>query len=72
MRNKGVFMTYLCFGCAWSASLELAVCTFVNERVRPRMTHVAVPDDDGRIRLDDLEGMLAVDRGSHCDVLGSN
>jgi hypothetical protein len=36
------------------------------------MAHVAVPDDDGRIRLDDLEGVLAVYCGSHCDVLGSN
>jgi hypothetical protein len=65
-------MTYLCFGCTWSASLELAVCTFVNERVRPRMAHIAVPDDDGRIRLNDLEGVLAVDRGGHGDELGSN
>lgn len=34
------------------------------------MAHVAVPNDDCCIRLDDLEGVLAVDRSGHCDVLG--
>lgn len=34
------------------------------------MTHVAIPNNNGRIRLDDLEGMLAAYRGGHRDELG--
>ena len=33
------------------------------------MAHVAIPNNNGRIRLDDLETMLAVHRGGHCDEL---
>lgn len=61
------FGTYLCLGRTWSTSLQLAVGTFINERVWTRVAHIAVPDDDGRIRLDDLEGVLAVYWGGHCD-----
>lgn len=32
------------------------------------MAHVAIPDDDGRVGLDDLEGVLAIYRGGHFDV----
>ena len=35
------------------------------------MAHVAIPHDDGCVRLDDFEGVLAVDGSGHCDVLGS-
>lgn len=34
------------------------------------MAHVAIPDNNGCIRLDDLESMLAVHWSGHCDVLG--
>lgn len=33
------------------------------------MANVAIPDDNGCVRLDDLEGVLAVDRGGHYAVL---
>lgn len=34
------------------------------------MAHVAVPDDDGCIGLDDLECVLAVYWGGHCEAIG--
>lgn len=36
------------------------------------MAHVAIPDNNGRIGLDDLEGVLAVYWSSHCDAIRSN
>ena len=65
--RKG-FLAYLCFRCTWPASLQLAARALVYQRVRARMAHVAVPDDDGSVRLDDLEGVLAVYWSGHCDV----
>lgn len=47
------------FGRARPASLELAFGAFKDEPVRARMAHVAVPEDEGGVGLDHLEGMLA-------------
>jgi len=65
-------ITYLCFCSTRPASLQLACCALVNERVGTGMAHVAVPDNNGRIGLDDLEVVLAVYWGGHFDVKMAN
>lgn len=69
----GLFIVaYLCFRSTRPASLQLACGAFVNERVGTRMAHVAVPDNNGCIGLDDLEVVLAVYWGGHFDVKMAN
>lgn len=62
----GRMFAYLCFRCTSLASLQLAARALVNHRVRSRMAQIAVPDDDGCIGLNDLEGVLAVYWVGHC------
>ena len=54
-------LTYLGLGLgrAGPARLELAVRTLVDEVMRARMAHVAVPLDEGGVGLDEFEGMRA-------------
>ena len=47
-------------GCAWPASLQLAVRALVDVPMWARVTHGAVPENEGRIRLDHLERVCAV------------
>ena len=51
--------THSCLGCASLAGLQFALGALVDEPVWPTMTHVAVPENKGGIRLDSLECVLA-------------
>ena len=67
--GSGRYATHLGGFCgAGPASLELATPAFVDVRVGPLVAHIAVPDNDGGIRFDDLEVVLAVGGGGHCDM----
>ena len=57
--------TYLGFGRAAAACLELAILALVDVCVRARMAQVAVPEDNGRVRFDHLEHMGAVSWRGH-------
>lgn len=46
-------------GRAWPTRLQLAVGALVDVPMRPRVAHVAVPEYEGRVGLDDLEGVRA-------------
>lgn len=56
---------------ARTAGLELAALAFVDVPVRTRVTHVAVPEDQGGIGLNNLEGVHATAWDSHCFTLVS-
>lgn len=53
------------FGGAGAAGLELAAGTFVDEPVRAGVAHVAVPEDEGGVGLDDPERVGALGRLGH-------
>jgi hypothetical protein len=50
------------------ASLELAVLAFEYEPVRPGATHAAVPKQQCRFGLDNLEGVVTITRNCHYEV----
>lgn len=53
------------------ACLELALRALVDPPVRAGMAHVAVPEDEGGVGLDDLERMFALSWLGHCEVFSS-
>ena len=56
-------------GSACLACLELALGALVDPPVRPGMAHIAVPEDEGGVGLDDLEGVFALSWLGHCEVV---
>lgn len=55
---------------ARTASLQLAILALEDEPMRPRVAHGADPLDQGRFRFQQVEGMIAISRDSHCDSEG--
>ncbi|KAK7539574.1 uncharacterized protein J3D65DRAFT_284769 [Phyllosticta citribraziliensis] len=53
-------------GGARPAALELAALAFVDEPVRPRVAEVAYPVDEGVVRLDHFERVVAASGDGHC------
>lgn len=51
---------------AWLARLQLAFRTFVDEPMRSRVAHIAVPENQRGIRFDDFEAVLALSGLGHC------
>jgi len=54
---------------AWLAGLELAFRALVDEPVRSRVAHVAIPEDQGGVGLDDFEAVFALSGLRHCVVV---
>jgi len=56
---------------AWSACLELAVFALKDEPMRTRVAHVAYPFHQSGLRLDELEGVVAISAvEGHCCGFG--
>jgi hypothetical protein len=61
--------TDLRFRHACFAGLQFALGTFVDPPVRSGVAHVAIPEDEGGVGLDHLEGVFALAGLGHCVVL---
>lgn len=48
-----------------TTGFELAIVAFEYEPVRARLTHAAIPEDEGRVGFDDGEGVRALCRVGH-------
>lgn len=55
----------LCIVSARTTSFQLAVFALKDEPMRSRTTHSAVPEEQGRLALDDLEAVVTVTGNSH-------
>ena len=51
--------TNSCLRRAWPTGLDLAFGALKDEPMRPRVALVAIPQDQGGVRLDHLEDVLA-------------
>ena len=51
---------------AWAAGLQLAVLALEDVPVRSGVAHGADPLDEGRLRLEEVEAMVAVTGDRHC------
>ncbi|KAK7518235.1 uncharacterized protein IWZ02DRAFT_456073 [Phyllosticta citriasiana] len=65
-----VWIVSLRLGRARPAALELAALAFIDEPMRPRVTEVAYPVDEGVVRLDHLERVVAASGDGHCSGVG--
>lgn len=63
---RSVAFSDLCFGRAFVACLDFALCAFVNVPMRSRMAQITVPEDKGGIRFDHLEVVFALSWLCHC------
>ncbi len=57
--------TQSCLRRARPAGLDLALRTLEDEPMRPRVALIAIPEDQGRVRLDHLEDVFALSRFRH-------